>query len=232
VEFNGGPGFFNVDAVNVIGGLSGASVYYYQQGDVSNPSGDQLSDKSLSVLTNFAVVPDNSFYADLNGHAVAGGLAFTVAGNGGNDSIRVDADHVDIAARAGLRVYVQGKQNPLVGPSGNTYFVMNWSGVKMGTLTVQGDGGTDSNTDFGLTATFLGAPPDFRFPGHGAFGAAPGDLSFSGGTGANDLAMLLHGSFLLHPTGDIYGLRSGLNFCTRTANVKVHGSFLQNTLAP
>jgi hypothetical protein len=239
VEFNAGAGFSNVGLIQIVGGLAGLEVFYFQQGDASNPSGDQVFGPGLYVSILFRTSTPgsraNSFSASLNGHELtAGTLSFDVSGTGGYDNIVINATNFDIAA--GTLFSTRVSDGSL--PGGNTYFVMNWSGVKRGAFKVLADAGADSSAAFGLTADFLGASPLRAVSGRAiASGAAPGDLAFYGGSGDNDLAMLLHSPGGLSLTGDIYGGprvpgQDTRNFCRRTANVKVHGTFLQNLPAP
>jgi hypothetical protein len=233
-SFNNGTGFFNVTSITIAGFNTPAlplSVYYFQQGDPYNPSGDQRLGLRFEV---FFAPSSNSFYANLNGHAIkAGSLAFVIEDNsGGNDAIAINATGVNIAAGAAFGTFVL--ENRLVpGSNGTVYFVMNWSGVNSGDFLVQGDASAYSDVALGLMADFLGAPAFGTLPGKagGGSGSGPDDLSFIGGFGQNDLAMLLHGAAFLHPTGDLYG-GTGQNFCNRTANVRTHGNFIQNRTSP
>jgi hypothetical protein len=227
-DFNGGAGFFNVSVILIYGGPGGATVNYAQQGEASNPSGDQVYGRGLFLQTQFAG-GENTFYATLASHAVrAGALSFAVYGGGGDDAVAIEANSVDIAAGAKLSATVNDTSAP---GNGRTDFSMDWSGVKRGLLQVYGQSGNDAAADFGLFATFEGASPLRSLAGRGAFGAAPGDLAFAGGTGNNDLVMLLHSPGGLPLTGDLYG-GSGENFGQQTANVKVHGFFSQDFIEP
>jgi hypothetical protein len=228
-DFNAGAGFANVSVIFINGGAGGTTVSFAQQGEASNPSGDQVYASGLHLLTQFAG-GDNTLSATLNGHALrAGTLSFLVNGGGGNDAVSVNAGGVDIAAGTKFSVIVADTFAP---PNGRTNFSMDWSGVKRGVLFVRGEAGSDAFADFRLFATFEGASPLHALPGRGAFGAGPGDLSFFGeACDDNNLVMLLHSPGRLPLTGDL-GAGTGTNTCLRTANVNLHGSFLPDFIVP
>jgi hypothetical protein len=226
-EFNAGAGFINVLWLEIYGGPGGIQVNYSQQGEASNPSGDQVYAQGFDVDVHFAG-GDNAFNATLNNHALrAGWLFFSVTGGGGNDSISINASGVDIAAGAKFTVLVDDRFTA----NTDTSFNMNWSGVKRGSLSVRAYMGTDAEDDLSLDATFLGARPLGALLGRAASGAAPGDLSLSGGDGDNSMAMLLSSPGGLSATGDVYA-GSGTNSCFRTANVKDHGCQFDRVFGP
>jgi hypothetical protein len=225
-DFAGGTGFFNVREVIIKGGNGGAAVYYFQQGgDADNPSGDQVYSPGLYFQTEFAR-GDNTFFANLNGHALrTGSIGFAINGGGGTDDIAIGATNVNIAAGTRFTTIVDDSFAPRnANVLGVTSFLMTWSGVKRGGFSVSADGGNDGITDFNLGVAYLGAPLVRALRGQAAFGAAPGDLVLNGGLSSTRDEMIIQGSSGLPLTGDLYGGPSD-NLCTRTANVKVHGLF-------
>jgi hypothetical protein len=233
----GGKGFVNVNDVTVYGGPVGAAVYYFQQGDALSPQGDQIYGGGTNLGFSFTTVfegGNNTLAVDLHGHALkAGPVEFWCFGSPGSDVMTVNATNVNIGPLVLFEVLVDG--NKWGTGAGAINFSMTYSGVNSGVLQVHGSADADTQVNFGLNATFLGAPPPrFTIPGHrgtAAFGTRPGDLAFSGGDGNNNLDMLLFSPDGLSLTGDVYP-GPGINSCFRTANVKDHGCQFDRVFVP
>jgi hypothetical protein len=219
--------FFNVHKLEIemtqpAGGDDGPdSVYYFQQGDAFNRSGDQIT--NLSVDVQLPSGRTDTFVGTMQGHALrsTGSLAirvsdFAASGLTTSLSCSFNANGVDIAAGATLSVVSTGQDS--------LDFSMDYSGIKRGVLKVEAHGGADLNS-LRLNAHFLGMAPRSGLFGEPLAlrpsGVEPGDLTFGADHGDTNFQMLLTGPLGVALSGDIEG-GVGHNTCLRTANVTAH----------